>query len=165
MTAFTRILCCSAALWLSAAPALYAQGEEKKSRAEEMREQREARAEARQQEKAQAKAAKAGGDLSKGNFDKEIPALREAAGLLADVKDEKGAKDAAKAIRKDFIGLKVILVGTEAELENLAGEQDKVNRQMARLQKEPWFVSSGLQECWSLIMDPFSRRSAQNVKK
>ncbi len=165
MTAFTRILCCSAALWLATAPALYAQGEEKKSRAEEMREQREARAEARLQEKAKSKAAKAGDDLSKGNFDKEIPALRAAAGLLADVRDEKSAKEAAKSIRKDFVGLKVILVGTEAELENLAKEQDRVNLQMARLQKEPWFVASGLQECWTLIMDPFSRRSAQNVKK
>ncbi len=165
MTTFSRILCSAAAFGLLAAPALYAQGAEKKSRAEEMREQRAARAEARQQEKAQAKAAKAGGDLSKGNFDKEIPAIKTAAGLLADVRDEAGAKEAAKAIRKDFIGLKVILVGTEAELENLAKEQDKLNRQMARLQKEPWFVSSGLQECWTLIMDPFSRRSAQNVKK
>ncbi len=165
MTAFPRILCCAAALWLAAAPALYAQAEEKKSRAEEMREKREARAEARQQEKAQAKAAKAGGDLSKGNFDKEIPAIKAAVNLLSDVRDEKGAKEAAKAIRKDFIGLKVILVGTEAELENLAKEQDKLNRQMARLQKEPWFVSSGLQECWTLVTDPFSRRSAQNVKR
>ncbi len=164
MSSFPRILCCAALLGLAAAPALHAQGEDKKSRAEERREQKEARAAERQQAKAAAKAAKAGGDLSKGNFEKEIPAIREAAALLEGVNDEEAAKAAARAIRNDFISLKVILLGTEEELENLAREQDKLNRQMVRLQKQPWFVSSGLQECWTLITDPFSRRSAQNAK-
>ena len=164
MISFLRILCCAALLGLAAAPVLHAQGEDKKSRAEERREQKEARAAERQQAKAAAKAAKAGGDLSKGNFAKEIPAIREAAALLEGVNDEEAAKAAARAIRNDFISLKVILLGTEEELENLAREQDKLNRQMVRLQKQPWFVSSGLQECWTLIMDPFSRRSAQNAK-
>ncbi len=161
MTPLTRFLCCCGGLWLLLSPAVQAQS----TQAEARREQREARAEARQQEKAKAKAARSGGDLSKGNFDKEIPALRMAAGLLADVRDEKSARECAKAIRKEFNGLKVILVGTEAELENLAREQDKVNRQMARLKKEPWFIDSGLQECWTLIMDPFSRRSAARFSK
>ncbi len=47
----------------------------------------------------------------------------------------------------------------------LAKAQNKVNDQMERLMSTAYFVPSGLQEAWTLMTDPFSRRSAQKRRR
>lgn len=98
------------------------------------------------------------------DYTKEFKALDEAAALLAEVNDEKAAKDAAKKISILFSPLPIPLSGSDAELERWARQQNKVNRQMERLRQMPFWGESGLQEAWTLVTDPFSRRRAQKTK-
>lgn len=98
------------------------------------------------------------------DYTKEFKALDEAAALLAEVNDEKAAKDAAKKISVLFSPLPIPLSGSDAELERWARLQNKVNRQMERLMQMPYWAESGLQEAWTLVTDPFSRRRAQKTK-
>ncbi len=98
------------------------------------------------------------------DYTKEFKALDEAAALLAEVNDEKTAQAAAKKISVLFAPLPIPLSGTDAELERWARQQNKVNRQMERLMQMPFWAESGLQEAWTLVTDPFSRRRAQKTK-
>ena len=54
---------------------------------------------------------------------------------------------------------------TDGEIEQWSIEQNKVSAQMERLRKMPFFESSGLQEAWTNVSDPFSRKRAQRAKK
>ncbi len=172
MRSFFRILTCSAGLlWLVGAPVVLADDEDDdpQARREAATEEREARAAARKA----AREAKRRGEVDeevegvvapvvlKGDFGKELAALNEAAGVLAEVKDEETAKDAVRKLSKKFSALPPLLNGTEQDLENLAKAQNTVSRQMIRMQNQPYFESAGLQELWTLITDQFSRRSAE----
>lgn len=99
------------------------------------------------------------------NFDKEFEALSEAASLLAELPpdDEKAAEKVAKKIETLFQNLPIPLGGSQKELEMWATFQNKVNFQMERLMKKPYFISSGLQEAWTYATDPFSRRRADKT--
>ncbi len=109
--------------------------------------------------------AKAETKLPKGNFGKEMAALGEAAAMLSKVKDEAAATEAAEQLCKKFAKLPPLLGGSDSELELLAKAQNRVSDQMERLMSSPWFVSSGLQEAWTLMTDHFSRRSAQKRRR
>lgn len=98
------------------------------------------------------------------DYTKEFKALREAQALLAEVNDEQAAEQAVRKIRTSFGVLPIPLSGSDQEIEMWSTEQNKVSAQMERLKRQPWFESSGLQEVWTLISDPFSRRRAQKVK-
>ncbi len=100
-----------------------------------------------------------------GSLGKEMAALGEAAGLLAQVKDEAGATQTAEKLCKKFASMPPLLTGTASELELLSKAQNKVSDQMERLMSTPYFVSSGLQEAWTLMTDHFSRRSAQRRRR
>ncbi len=102
---------------------------------------------------------------AKGGFGKEMAALGEAAALLANVKDEAGAVETAEKLCKKFAALPPLLGGSDSELELLAKAQNKVSDQMERLMATSYFVSSGLQEAWTLMTDHFSRRSAQKRRR
>ncbi len=77
------------------------------------------------------------------------------------MKDEETAKKTADKLSKTFSALPPLLHGRESELETLAQAQNKVSKQMERLQPMPFFESAGLQEAWTLMTDHFSRRSAE----
>ena len=173
MRAFARILTCSAGLlWLVAAPVALADDEEDdspQSRREAVKEEREAKAAARRA----AREAKRRGEVdeeiegvtkpvvTKGDFGRELTALNEAAGMLAEVKDEESAREIAKKLSHTFSALPPLLNGNEEDLETLAKAQNTVSRQMMRLKDQPYFESAGLQEAWTLMTDQFSRRSAE----
>ena len=99
-----------------------------------------------------------------GEFAKEFAALTVAAQALDEVKDEKSAATVAKKLQHDFTILPVPMGGSDAELLEYAKTQNRVNLKMEKLKKEPWFVSSGLQEAWTLITVPSTRRTA-NLKR
>ncbi len=181
MRRLTRLLICSLSLCWLAAPAVYAAGDDAdknakpKTRREEIREEKAAKAKAKEEarqarhnrgKQQDEEEDKGGGEVvvTKGDFSRELAALNEAAGLLAEVKDEKGAQAVAKKLRQTFTALPVVTGGSEAELENLAKTQNRASRQMERLKGEPYFETAGLQECWTLMTDPFSRRSARKIK-
>lgn len=103
--------------------------------------------------------------VAKFDFAKEFKALEDAAELLSDVHDEKEAQKAAKKITAMFNMLPPPMGGEEEQLEAWAAKANLLNRQMERLRKEKWFVSSGLQEAWTTATDPFSRRRAATKKK
>ncbi len=92
---------------------------------------------------------------------RELQALQEAAVLMETVQDEETAKKAAAKLRQLFRTLPPPIKGEQKELEIWARAQNRVSAHMWRLLKEPYFVSSGLQEAWTLITDPFSRPRAQ----
>lgn len=164
----------SAALFLTLLPHCPAQDadatteEPKKSKAQERREAKAAEREAKKQalqNKEQDEALDESEEYKKVgrgfDFSKEFAALNEGAALLAEVSDEKSAKDVAKKLISKFNLLPIPMGGSESELELWAKTANKLNRQMERLKNQPWFVSSRLQEAWSLATDPFSRRKAQ----
>lgn len=91
------------------------------------------------------------------NLRKELTALDEAAAILAEVKDERSAKDAYGKIYRSFRNLPPILGGNHQELEMIARAQNRVSSHMWRLMKEPYFEKAKLQEAWTLMTDPFSR--------
>ncbi len=101
----------------------------------------------------------------KGNFGKEMTALGEAAAMLSKVKDEASARETAEQLCKKFAKLSPLVDGSDSQLELLAKAQNKVNDQMERLMSAEYFVSSGLQEAWTLMTDHFSRRSAQKRRR
>ncbi len=92
---------------------------------------------------------------------RELQALQEAVGIIETVKDEETAKKAAAKLRQMFRNLPPPIKAEQGELEIWARAQNRVSAHMWRLLKEPYFISSGLQEAWSLITDPFSRPRAQ----
>ncbi len=100
-----------------------------------------------------------------GSLGKEIAALNLAAQELAEVKDEASAKDVAKSLCSKFASMNPILGGSEGELLELSRAQNRVSKEMWRLMAEPYFESSRLQEAWTLMLDQFSRRSAQRRRK
>ncbi len=101
----------------------------------------------------------------KGNFGKEMAALGEAAAMLTKVTDEATATQTAETLCKKFASLPPLTGGSDSELELLSKAQNKVSNQMERLMSTSYFVSSGLQEAWTLMTDHFSRRSAQKRRR
>ncbi len=155
MRPLARILFCAACLLpLAAAPAACADDEDDASSS-----RRPAK------EKREARRSKDEDATPKGSIGKEMAALGEAATMLAQVKDEAAAREAAEKIRRKFAPLAPILNGSDAELELLAKAQNKVNDQMERLMATEYFVTSGLQDAWTLMTDQFSRRSAQKRRR
>ncbi len=143
------LLCATCLLSLALAPVAFADDEDDASTS------RQAAKEKRGKEEAK----------PKGSFGKEMAALGDAAAMLAKVKDEAAAKEAAETICKKFAHLPPLLGGTEGELEMLAKAQNRVNDQMERLMSSSFFMSSGLQDAWTLMTDPFARRSAQKRRR
>ena len=153
-----------------------------KTRAEERRALREAEKKAKDELKkakkagdeqaiAQAEAELADIELAKkgGNtnvdLDKEFNALKEAQALLAEVNDEKSAEKAAKKICSTFGRLPAPISMSDNDIEQWSIEQNKISAQMDRLRSQPYFESSGLQEAWTNVTDPYSRKRAQRDKK
>lgn len=109
--------------------------------------------------------AKKGEALDSPKLDKEFDGLQKAQALLAEVNDEASAAKAAKKICSIFGVIAPPIDMSMSELEKWAAEQNKVSAQMERLRKMPYFESSGLQEAWTNVTDPFSRKRAQRMKK
>ena len=157
--------------------------EERKNRAAE----RKALKEAEKQAKADLKEAKKKGDkaaiekaeaalreieetkkgeaIDSPKLDKEFDALKQAMSILAEVNDENSASKAAKKICSIFATVAPPIDMSMSEMEKWAAEQNKVSAQMERLRKMPFFEQSGLQEAWTNVSDPFSRKRAQRAKK
>lgn len=95
-------------------------------------------------------------------YAKEIEKLAEAEPIVDSAKDEKSAKAAAKQLIKMFDPMPVLIGGNDIQLDKLARAQNKVNIRMEKIKKEPWFVSSGMQEAWGLITVHSFRRRASN---
>lgn len=93
------------------------------------------------------------------NFKREFAALEEAANLLDSITDEKSASQVANKISRTFTLLPIPTKGTDAQLEEWANRQNKINDKMEELKKLDYFESSGLQKAWTLITDPNSRRT------
>ena len=93
------------------------------------------------------------------NFKREFAALEEAVALLETVVDEKTASQVANKLSRTFTLLPIPTKGTDAQLEEWANLQNKVNAKMEDLKKLDYFESSGLQKAWTLITDPNSRRT------
>ena len=93
------------------------------------------------------------------NFKREFAALEEAVALLETVVDEKTASQVANKLSRTFTLLPIPTKGTDAQLEEWANLQNKVNAKMEELKKLDYFESSGLQKAWTLITDPNSRRT------
>ena len=164
------------------APVSFAAEDDSKSRAEQRKALREAEKKAKDELK---KAKKAGdadaikkaedeladielqkkGGLNNADLDKEFDALKEAQAILAEVNDEKAAEKAAKKICSIFGKLQAPIEMSDGEIEQWSIEQNKVSAQMERLRKMPYFDASGLQEAWTNVSDPFSRKRAQRAKK
>lgn len=91
---------------------------------------------------------------------KEMEGLKSAISWLEDVKDEKSASDAARRIIQLFNGItpRDGSVIEQAQLDSLARSQNRVNAVMKKLMKEDYFVKSGLQDAWTVVTDPSSRR-------
>ncbi len=97
--------------------------------------------------------------IARADMKKEFEALEEARQLLTEVKDEDSAKMAAAAIKKSFDVIPAAYgEHTDAVLTQLHDKQNIINRMMILLSKEKYFESSGLQECWALIVHAESRR-------
>ncbi len=149
MRPFARILLCSACmLSLAVAPSALADDEDAPS------------------DREPAKAKRGKEDIkAKGSIAKEMAALGEAAAMLAEVKDAATAEKVAEKLSRKFAHMPPVLNGGEGELEMLAKAQNRVSDQMQRLMASEYFVPSGLQEAWTLMTDPFSRRSAQKRRR
>lgn len=98
-------------------------------------------------------------------YAKEMEALGQAEKLMIEIVDEKSATQVARKLINIFNPLPVPMGGTDKQLEALACAQNVISRKMNKLRKEPWFVSSGLQEAWGLITVPSFRRRATNHDK
>ncbi len=108
---------------------------------------------------AKKKASGKGGDMAA-----EFAALAQAAELLKTVQDEDSARKAADKLLNMFERLDAPTDVADDDIERWATEQNKVNREMERLRKQQWFESSGLQDAWTAISDPFSRKRARRQK-
>ncbi len=165
-----------------AAPLSLAADDDAKSRTEQRKALREAEKKAKEELKKAQKAGDAAaikqaedeladielqkkGGINNADLDKEFEALKEAQAILAEVSDEKSAAKAAKKICSVFGKLPAPIEMSDAEIELWSIEQNKVSAQMERLRKMPFFDSSGLQEAWTNVSDPFSRKRAQRAKK
>ena len=95
-------------------------------------------------------------------YAKEIEKLAEAEPIVDSATDEKSAKDAAKQLIKMFDPMPVLMGGNDVQLDKLARAQNKINLKMEKIKKQPWFVSSGMQEAWGLITVHSFRRRASN---
>lgn len=95
-------------------------------------------------------------------YAKEIEKLAEAEPIVDSAQDEKSAKDAAKQLIKMFDPMPVLMDGNEIQLDKLARAQNRINLKMEKIKKQPWFVSSGMQEAWGLITVHSFRRRASN---
>ena len=93
------------------------------------------------------------------NFKREFAALNEAVELLDTITDEKSAAQVANKLSRTFTLLPIPTKGTDAQLEEWANLQNKVNAKMEELRQLDYFESSGLQKAWTLITDPNSRRT------
>ena len=105
------------------------------------------------------------GGINNASMDKEFEGLKDAQALLAEGNDEKSAEKAAKKICSIFGKLPAPIEMSDGEIEQWSIEQNKVSAQMERLRKMPFFEASGLQEAWTNVSDPFSRKRAQRAKK
>lgn len=99
-----------------------------------------------------------------GEFTKEFEALTEALPLLDNATDEKSAAEVAKKLQHTFSYLPAPMGGSNAQLEEYARAQNRINLKMEKMKKQPWFVSSGMQKAWTLITVPSTRRAA-NLKR
>lgn len=99
-----------------------------------------------------------------GEFTKEFEALTEALPLLDNATDEKSAAEVAKKLQHTFSYLPAPMGGSNAQLEEYARAQNRINLKMEKMKKEPWFVPSGMQKAWTLITVPSTRRAA-NLKR
>lgn len=97
-------------------------------------------------------------------YQKEMEALGKADAMLEVVKSEKDAKEAVKKLTPLFVKIRPQCYASDKELEDLAEAQNKVSARMLRLSKEKYFESAGLQELWTIITDPLSRRRAAYTK-
>lgn len=95
----------------------------------------------------------------------EFAALMQASELLVSVVDEESATKAADKIHGMFSKLSAPDEVSDDDIELWATEQNKLNKEMERLRKEPWFEKSGLQEAWTAATDPYSRKRAIRQKK
>lgn len=180
---FRPVMMTAIAAFAVAAPVVCAADDDSpKTRQEERRALREAEKKAKEELKkakkagdeaaiAQAEAeladielAKKGGNTSV-DLDKEFNALKEAQALLAEVTDEKSAEKAARKISSTFGRLPAPITMNDHDIEQWSIEQNKVSAQMERLRSQPYFESSGLQEAWTNVTDPYSRKRAQRDKK
>ena len=97
-------------------------------------------------------------DVKNSQLRKELIALDEAADLLAEVKDDKSAKEACSKINRLFRNLPPLLGGGTRELDLLAKAQNRVSAQMWRLKNEPFFEKYNMQQSWTIMTDQFSRK-------
>ena len=95
----------------------------------------------------------------------EFAALMKASEMLVSVVDEDSAKKAADKIHSMFSKLPAPDEVSDDDIEQWATEQNKLNKEMERLRKEPWFAESGLQDAWSAATDPYSRKRAIRQKR
>ena len=91
---------------------------------------------------------------------KEVKALEEAAALMEAVNDEESAKKAVPKVRSLFRLLPPPTDGSQADIEIWARAQNRFSAQMWRLIKEPYFQTQKLQELWTLVTDPYSRKGS-----
>ncbi|MBR1998663.1 MAG: hypothetical protein IJ993_09620 [Akkermansia sp.] len=176
----TRFLVCCLAAWVGADSAFAADDKKQPTAAELRKERRAAVKEAEQNlrkarrsgdekaiaeakaalESAKKKARGKGADMAA-----EFAALMQASEMLVAVADEASAKKAADKIITMFSKLPAPDEVSDDDIELWSTEQNKLNREMERLRKEPWFEASGLQEAWTAATDPFSRKRAIRQKK
>lgn len=95
----------------------------------------------------------------------EMETLAQAEKLMVEIVDEKSAIQVARQLVKLFNTLPVPMGGNDKQLEDLARAQNVISLKMEKLRREPWFVSSGLQDAWGLITVPSFRRRATNHDK
>ena len=98
-------------------------------------------------------------------YGKEQEALAQAEKLMIEVVDEKSAIEVSRRLCKIFNPLPAPMGGSDKQLEALAKSQNVISRKMEKLRRESWFVSSGLQDAWSIITVPSMRRRATNSDK
>lgn len=171
----------SCALLLAGTDALWAADDKKQPSAADLRKERRAAVKEAEQNLRKAKRtgdekaiadAKAALDLAKkkasgkgADMAAEFAALMKAGDILATVSDEASACKAADKILNIFEKLPAPDEVNDDDIEMWATEQNKINKQMEKLRQEPWFDNSGLQEAWTAVTDPFSRKRARRLKK
>ncbi len=91
---------------------------------------------------------------------KEVKALEQAAQLMEAVNDEESAKRAASKIRSLFRMLPPPKGGSQADILIWSRAQNRFSAQMWRIIKEPYFQTQKMQEVWTLVTDPYSRKGS-----
>ncbi len=89
---------------------------------------------------------------------KEVKALEQATQLMEAVNDEESAKRAATRIRNLFRLLPPPVGGSQADILIWSRAQNRFSAQMWRIMKEPYFQSQKMQEVWTFVTDPYSRK-------